>query len=91
MVGGLETYADQKVVSTGPYAIVRHPMYAGTAALYLATPVALGSWWALIPALSYVPVFVVRIWNEEEVLLRELPGYEEYRRRVRYRLVPFIW
>jgi len=87
----VETFAEQRVISTGPYAIVRHPMYAGTTALFLATPVALGSWWALLPALSLVPIFVLRIRNEEEVLLRELAGYEEYRRKVRYRLVPFIW
>jgi protein-S-isoprenylcysteine O-methyltransferase Ste14 len=87
----VETYADQKVVSTGPYAIVRHPMYLSAAVLYLATPVALGSWWAVLPALAYLPIFVLRIRNEEEVLLRELPGYDEYRRRVQYRLVPFLW
>jgi protein-S-isoprenylcysteine O-methyltransferase Ste14 len=87
----VETYAEQHVISTGPYAIVRHPMYAGSTALYLATPVALGSWWALLPVLTLVPIFVLRIRNEEEVLLRELSGYEEYRRKVRYRLVPFIW
>ena len=87
----VETYAEQKVISSGPYAIVRHPMYAGTLAMYLATPVALGSWWALIPALTFVPIFVFRIRNEEEVLGRELPGYEEYRRRTRFRLVPFVW
>jgi len=87
----IETYGEQKVISTGPYAIVRHPMYSGTTALYLATPVALGSWWALIPALTFIPIFVLRILNEEEVLARELAGYEEYRRKVRYRLVPFVW
>jgi protein-S-isoprenylcysteine O-methyltransferase Ste14 len=87
----VEVYPGQTVVSTGPYAIVRHPMYAGSTALYLATPVALGSWWALLPALLFVPVFVFRIRNEEEVLVRDLPGYAEYRRQVRYRLVPFLW
>jgi len=87
----VETCADQEVISTGPYAIVRHPMYATTSILYLATPVALGSWWALLPALTIVPVFILRILNEEKVLLRELPGYEEYRRKVRFRLVPYIW
>jgi protein-S-isoprenylcysteine O-methyltransferase Ste14 len=87
----IETYAGQALVSTGPYAIVRHPMYAAATALYLATPVALGSWWALLPALVFVAVFVFRIRNEEEVLVRELAGYDEYRRRVRYRLVPFVW
>jgi protein-S-isoprenylcysteine O-methyltransferase Ste14 len=87
----IETYAGQQVVSTGPYAIVRHPMYACSAALYLATPVALGSWWGAVPALGCIPIFVLRIRNEEAVLLRDLPGYEEYCRRVRDRLVPFIW
>ena len=70
----VETYAEQKVVSTGPYAIVRHPMYVGALALYLVLPVALGSWWAALPALAFVPVFVLRIRNEEEVLRRALPG-----------------
>jgi protein-S-isoprenylcysteine O-methyltransferase Ste14 len=87
----VETFAEQKVIATGPYAIVRHPMYTGTLALYLATPVALGSWWAALPVIALVPMFVLRIRNEEEVMLRELRGYEEYRRKVRYRLVPFVW
>jgi len=87
----VETYADQQVISTGPYAIVRHPMYAAVSLLYVATPLALGSWWAVLPAMAFVPVFVFRIRNEEEVLGRELPGYEEYRRTVRYRLVPSVW
>jgi len=87
----IETYAGQRVISTGPYAVVRHPMYAGTAALYVATPLALGSWWAVLPALGFVPIFILRIRNEEEVLLRELPGYDDYRQRVRYRLAPFVW
>jgi protein-S-isoprenylcysteine O-methyltransferase Ste14 len=87
----VEVFAEQKVIPTGPYAIVRHPMYTGTIALYIATPVALGSWWALIPALTFIPIFVLRIRNEENVLVRGLPGYREYRQRVRYRLVPFVW
>jgi len=87
----VEVFAEQKVISTGPYGIVRHPMYTGTIALYLATPVALGSWWALIPALTFIPIFVLRIRNEENVLVRDLPGYAEYRQRVRHRLVPFVW
>jgi protein-S-isoprenylcysteine O-methyltransferase Ste14 len=87
----IETYAGQQVISTGPYAVVRHPMYAGTSLLYVATPLALGSWWAVLPALAFIPVFVFRIRNEEEVLVRELAGYDEYRRKVRYRLVPFVW
>ncbi len=87
----IETYADQQVVATGPYAIVRHPMYAASIVLYLATPVALGSWWGAVPALAFVPIFVLRIRNEESVLLGELAGYDAYRRVVRYRLVPFVW
>jgi protein-S-isoprenylcysteine O-methyltransferase Ste14 len=87
----IETYADQQVISTGPYAVVRHPMYAGMSLLYLASPLALGSWWAVLPAIAVIPVFVFRIRNEEEVLVRELAGYAEYRRKVRHRLVPFVW
>ena len=87
----VETRPGQEVVSTGPYALVRHPMYSASILLYLASPVALGSWWAVIPAVLYVPVLVVRILNEEQVLVRELPGYEEYREKVRYRLLPFVW
>ena len=87
----VETYPGQQVISTGPYAIVRHPMYAMSVALYLATPVALGSWWAVLPALAFIPVFVLRIGDEEQVLVRDLPGYDEYRRKVRWRLVPLIW
>jgi protein-S-isoprenylcysteine O-methyltransferase Ste14 len=87
----IETWKDQQLVSSGPYAVVRHPMYAASTVLYLATPLALGSWWALLPALAIVPVFVARIRNEEDVLTRELTGYREYRERVRYRLVPLVW
>jgi protein-S-isoprenylcysteine O-methyltransferase Ste14 len=87
----IETYAGQQVISTGPYAIVRHPMYAGSSLLYVATPLALGSWWAALPALAVIPIFVFRIRNEEDVLVRELAGYDEYRRKVRHRLVPFVW
>jgi protein-S-isoprenylcysteine O-methyltransferase Ste14 len=87
----VEVEAGQKVVSTGPYAIVRHPMYAGISLMYVATPVALGSFWALIPALFIVPLLVVRLRNEEQVLLRDLPGYAEYTQKVKYRLLPGIW
>ena len=87
----VEVDTDQKVISTGPYAIVRHPMYAGISLMYIASPVALGSFWALIPALFIVPILVARLRNEEQVLLRDLPGYEEYTHKVRYRLLPGIW
>jgi protein-S-isoprenylcysteine O-methyltransferase Ste14 len=87
----VETFDGQKVISTGPYAVVRHPMYACACVLYVATPVALGSWWAVPPALAFTLIFIPRILNEEAVLVRELAGYDEYRSRVRYRLMPFVW
>jgi len=87
----VEVDANQKVVSTGPYAIVRHPMYFGVSLMYIASPLALGSYWALIPALFIVPLLIARIRNEEQVLLRDLPGYAEYRHKVKYRLLPGIW
>lgn len=71
--------------------MVRHPMYVGTLAMYLLSPIALGSWWAALCALPLTWVLVERIRNEEEVLVRDLPGYAEYRQRVRYRLVPGVW
>jgi protein-S-isoprenylcysteine O-methyltransferase Ste14 len=87
----VEVEAGQKVVTTGPYAIVRHPMYAGISLMYIATPVALGSFWALIPAVFIVPLLVVRLRNEEQVLLRDLAGYAEYKQKVKYRLLPGVW
>lgn len=87
----VEVDAGQKVITTGPYAIVRHPMYAGISLLYIASPVALGSWWALIPALFIIPLLIARIRNEEQVLLHDLPGYEDYMRKVKYRLLPGVW
>ena len=87
----VEVSSEQQVVATGPYAIIRHPMYSGISLIMFATPVALGSWWALLPALAFIPTIALRMQYEEEVLLRELPGYEAYRRAVRHRLVPFIW
>lgn len=87
----VEVDRDQRVIDTGPYAVVRHPMYAGMLPLYLFSPLALGSFWALIPAAPLLPVIVARILNEEKVLARDLPGYAEYRRRVKYRLLPGLW
>lgn len=87
----VEVDANQKVVSNGPYAIVRHPMYFGVSILYIASPLALGSYWAILPALLIVPLLAARIRNEEEVLRRELPGYAEYTQKVKYRLLPGLW
>lgn len=87
----IEVEKGQKVSSSGPYAIVRHPMYLGVVLMYLASPVALGSWWALLPALLIVPLLVARISNEEKVLARDLPGYTDFMQQTRYRLIPGIW
>ncbi|MBU0527585.1 MAG: isoprenylcysteine carboxylmethyltransferase family protein [Candidatus Micrarchaeota archaeon] len=81
----------QRVISTGPYSVVRHPMYVGTLVMYMATPIALGSYVAVPAFILLIPVIVLRILNEEEVLRRDLPGYVEYCRKTRYRLIPFIW
>lgn len=81
----------QQVIKTGPYAIVRHPMYTGLLIMQLFTPLALGSYWALIFALLFIPVLILRIRKEEEVLLRELPDYKDYYKKIPYRLVPSIW
>ncbi|MFA6489584.1 MAG: isoprenylcysteine carboxylmethyltransferase family protein [Candidatus Micrarchaeia archaeon] len=81
----------QKVISTGPYSIIRHPMYLGASALYLATPIALGSYWAFLPFALIAPMLAYRIKNEEEVLCRDLKGYKAYMKKVKFRLVPGIW
>lgn len=81
----------QKVVDTGLYGIVRHPMYAVTVWLFLAIPIVLGSWWSFLCFLPYVAVIVVRIINEEKLLTQELEGYKDYKKRVKYRLIPFVW
>ena len=87
----IEVQKDQKVISTGPYSIVRHPMYSGMFIMFFSTPIALGSYWAVIPfALMPVTIFF-RILNEEKVLSEQLPGYKEYCEKVRYRLIPYIW
>ena len=81
----------QRVVATGPYAVVRHPMYAAITVMGLATPLALGSWWAGIPAVLLVAVLAARIRNEERLLANELTGYREYMRTTSYRLIPGVW
>jgi len=99
LVSKVNTYAaanvrveeGQKVISTGVYGLVRHPMYFGAMFLIVGTPLALGSWWALLLAPVFVLILYFRIANEEKVLLRDLEGYEEYRRKVRQRLIPGIF
>ena len=81
----------QMVVDTGMYGVVRHPMYAVTVLLFLMIPLVLGSWYALIPFAFYPAIIVVRLKDEEKLLTRELPGYAEYKQKVKYRLIPFIW
>ena len=87
----VEVQDGQSVVDTGLYGIVRHPMYAVTVWLFLSIPVVLGSWWSLLCFVPYVAVIIVRIFNEEKMLTAELNGYAEYKKRVKYRLIPFIW
>lgn len=87
----IRTFEGQTAVTTGPYAVVRHPMYAGAVVMLPGVPLALGSWWGLAFLVLLVPLLVWRILDEEELLTAELPGYAEYKKRTRYRLVPFVW
>ena len=87
----IEVQENQQVVSTGLYGIVRHPMYSATLLLFLAMPLVLGSPWSFAIMLLYIPIIALRIRNEEQVLERELKGYTEYKQRVKYKLIPFIW
>ena len=89
--GTIEIAEQQTVVSTGPYAVVRHPMYAGALVLLLGTPLALGSWWDLLSLFPMTAVLVARQLDEEEYLARGLRGYREYCQKVRFRLLPFVW
>jgi protein-S-isoprenylcysteine O-methyltransferase Ste14 len=87
----IETFDAQKVISTGPYALVRHPMYAGVLMMMIGVPVALGSWLGLVVLALILPILILRILDEEKLLQKELPGYAEYMQKVRYRLVPYLW
>lgn len=87
----IQVQENQKVISTGLYSIVRHPMYLATLFMFLPLPLILGSFWGLIPFALYPAVTVIRILNEEKVLTEGLDGYEEYKAKVKYRLIPFIW
>ncbi len=87
----VEVQNNQKVVDTGLYSVVRHPMYAVTVWLFLSIPVVLGSLWAVVCFLPYIVIIAVRIVNEEKVLEEGLEGYSDYKKRVKFRLIPFIW
>ena len=87
----IEVEQQQTVITTGPYALVRHPMYSAIVIMYLFSPLALGSYWAMIPSIFLPVILIARILNEEEVLLRDLNGYQEYIEKVKFRLIPGIW
>ncbi len=83
--------ANQKLVSTGPYAFIRHPMYAGGLLLLTGVPFALASWWGLLVLLLLLPALMWRLFDEEQMLTSSLPGYAAYKGKVKYRLIPFVW
>ena len=87
----VEVQENQKVIDTGLYGVVRHPMYMSTLILFLSMPLVLGSLVSFIVMLAYIPIIVRRILNEEQVLEKGLEGYTEYKQKVRYRLIPFVW
>jgi protein-S-isoprenylcysteine O-methyltransferase Ste14 len=87
----VEVSQGQTVVSTGPYAVVRHPMYAGTILFLIGAPIALGSWWGLLFTPFFIGGFAWRALNEERLLCANLPGYAEYMHNVRYRFAPYVW
>jgi protein-S-isoprenylcysteine O-methyltransferase Ste14 len=87
----IELAPDQKVISTGPYAIVRHPMYAAAIVMLSGIPIALDSWWGLLLIVAMMPGLVWRLLDEERFLARNLPGYQDYQKTVRFRLMPGVW
>jgi len=87
----IEVAPGQTVISSGPYAIVRHPMYASALLYLVGTTLALGSYWGMVPLAATMPFLIWRLFDEEKFLAENLPGYVEYRKKVRYRLVPGIW
>jgi protein-S-isoprenylcysteine O-methyltransferase Ste14 len=89
--GIIEVASDQRVISTGPYRVVRHPMYAGALVMLLGMPLALGSWWGLLCCLPLAGALVVRLIDEERYLVQHLAGYGEYQSRTRYRLIPGLY
>jgi protein-S-isoprenylcysteine O-methyltransferase Ste14 len=87
----LQTERGHRVVSTGPYAWVRHPMYSGTVLFFIGAPLLLGSWWGVAMSPLFIVLFAIRAGIEERALIAGLPGYADYTRQVRYRLVPGLW
>jgi len=87
----IEITTDQKVITTGPYSIVRHPMYLGALIILFGVPLALGSWWGLLLLIPFALIFIIRLLDEEKLLSENLPGYDEYHQKVRYRLIPLLW
>jgi protein-S-isoprenylcysteine O-methyltransferase Ste14 len=87
----IEVAEDQKVISTGPYALIRHPMYASAFLYLVGTPLALGSYWGLLALLFMMSFLIWRLFDEEKFLARNLPGYTEYQKQVQHRLVPYVW
>ncbi len=90
-LGIIEVAPDQKLISTGPYAVIRHPMYAGSLMYLIGMPIALGSWCGLLVIIFMLPALVWRLFDEEKLLKRDLLGYTEYCRKVRFRIIPFVW
>jgi protein-S-isoprenylcysteine O-methyltransferase Ste14 len=87
----IELADDQKVISTGPYALVRHPMYAAALVMLFGIPLSLGSWWGVLVMATIVPAVIWRLLDEEKFLASHLSGYVAYQESVRYRLLPLIW
>ena len=89
--GTIEVVAEQRVISTGPYALVRHPMYIGALVMLMGVPLALGSWWGLLAIIPMTIVLILRLLDEEKFLAKNLAGYSDYQSKVRYHLFPLIW
>ncbi len=87
----IELAAGQRVISTGPYALIRHPMYAAALVMLLGIPISLGSWWGVLIVIAILPALIWRLLDEERFLASNLPGYAEYQSRVRDRLLPGVW
>jgi len=90
-VATVEVAEQQTVISTGPYALVRHPINSGELIMLLGTPLALGSLWGLIPFVLMVAIIIIRLLDEEKLVLAKLPGYAEYVATIKFRLLPYVW